>query len=47
MRAFLEDRRLASRGAHEYAFETTGLERATERAKYGAYLERYGIPAEV
>jgi hypothetical protein len=47
MRAFLEDRRHAQRGAHEYAFESTGLDRATERAKYAAYLERYGIPAEV
>jgi hypothetical protein len=47
MRAFLEDHRQAKRGAHEYAFESTGLERAAERAKYAAYLERYGIPAEV
>ena len=47
MRAFLEQRRQAGRPAHEYAFETTGLDRAAERAKYAAYLERYGIPAEV
>jgi hypothetical protein len=47
MRAYLEERRFASRGAHEYAFESTGLDRDAERAKYAAYLERYGIPAEV
>jgi hypothetical protein len=47
MRTFLEDRRHAKRSPHEYAFESTGLDRATERAKYAAYLERYGIPAEV
>jgi len=47
MRAFLEERRRAPRGAHEYAFETTGLDRHAERAKYAAYLERHGIPAEV
>ena len=47
MRAFLEERRQAKRGAHEYAFESTGLDRDAERAKYATYLERYGIPAEV
>jgi hypothetical protein len=47
MRTFLEDRRHAARSAHEYAFETTGLDRHAERAKYAAYLERYGIPAEL
>ena len=39
--------RFASRGGHEYAFETTGLDRDAERTKYAAYLARYGIPAEV
>lgn len=47
VRAFLEERRFASRGGHEYGFESTGLDRDAERAKYAAYLERYGIPAEV
>jgi hypothetical protein len=47
MRQFVEDRRHTRRGGHEYAFETTGLERETERARYAAYLERYGIAAEV
>jgi len=45
MRAFLTDRH--RRGGHEYAFETTGLDRDAERKKYAAYLARYGIPAEV
>ena len=47
MRSYLADRRHAGRGAHDYAFETTGLERDAERKKYAAYLERYGVPAEV
>ena len=47
MRAFLEDRRHGKRGAHDYAFESTGLDRDAERQKYAAYLARYGIPAEV
>jgi hypothetical protein len=47
MRVFLEDRRHGRRAAHDYAFETTGLDREAEREKYAAYLERYGVPAEV
>jgi hypothetical protein len=47
MRAFLAERRHQKRGGHEYAFETTGLDRETERAKYAAYLARYQIPSEV
>ena len=47
VRAYLEERRYASRGGHEYAFETTGLDRDAERTKYAAYLARYGIPTEV
>jgi Sulfotransferase family len=46
MRRLLEGRRQTRRGAHEYAFETTGLDRETERAKYAPYLERYGVVAE-
>jgi hypothetical protein len=45
MRTFLSDRQ--RRGGHEYAFETTGLDKDAERNKYAAYLARYGIPAEV
>ena len=47
MRVFLEDRRHTRRAAHDYAFETTGLDRDAERTKYAAYLERYGVPPEV
>jgi hypothetical protein len=43
MRAFLDDRRHGARGGHEYAFESTGLDRDGERQKYAAYLARYGI----
>jgi hypothetical protein len=47
MRAFLEHRRHAKRAAHDYAFETTGLDRNAERRKYAAYLARYRVPAEM
>ena len=47
MQRFLADRRHDRRRGHEYAFETTGLDRAAERGRYAAYLERYGISAEV
>jgi hypothetical protein len=47
MRRYLADRRQDRRSGHEYAFETTGLDREAERTRYTAYLERYGIPAEV
>jgi hypothetical protein len=47
MEAFLADGRHARRALHDYAFETTGLDRAAERAKYAAYLARHGVPAEV
>ena len=47
MRRYLADRRQDRRSGHEYAFETTGLDREAERTRYTAYLERYGTPAEV
>jgi hypothetical protein len=47
MRRFLADRRQATRGGHEYAFETTGLDRGAERGRYAAYMSRYGIDPEV
>ena len=34
-------------GAHEYRFEDTGLDLATERARVAPYQERYGVPSEV
>jgi len=34
------------KGAHRYSFAETGLDLAEQRAKFAAYLERYGIPAE-
>ncbi|HER19608.1 MAG TPA: sulfotransferase [Chromatiales bacterium] len=45
-------RRLASRengqgGGHRYSFTDTGLERAEQRAKFAAYMQRYRIPEEV
>jgi hypothetical protein len=47
MRGFLDGRRHTRRGGHEYAFESTGLDRDTERQKYAAYFARYGVPAEL
>jgi len=47
MRSYLADRRHGRRGGHDYAFETTGLERDAERTKYAAYLARYVVPLEV
>lgn len=47
MRRHLEDRRARPHGTHEYAFETTGLDLATERAKVAAYQARYDVPSEV
>jgi hypothetical protein len=47
MRDFLDGRRHTRRGGHEYAFESTGLDRDTERQKYAAYVARYGVPAEL
>ncbi len=34
-------------GAHEYRFEDTGLDLATERARVATYQARYGVPSEV
>jgi hypothetical protein len=34
------------KGGHRYSFAETGLDLAAQRAKFAAYLERYGIPAE-
>lgn len=46
------DRAIAERtqgrhGSHEYRFEDTGLDLATERDRVAGYMERYGVPVEV
>lgn len=47
LHARLAARPRGRRGAHDYRFEDTGLDLATERARLAAYQQRYGIPSEV
>ena len=47
MRAYLEANPQGKRGVHEYSFEETGLDLATERAKFEAYQARFDVPSEV
>lgn len=44
---FLERRPQDKRGFHQYEFADTGLDLATERAKYVNYQERYGVVSEI
>lgn len=41
------DRAVRRHGSHEYRFEDTGLDLATERARVADYQRRYGVPSEV
>jgi hypothetical protein len=41
------DRAGQRHGSHEYRFEDTGLDLATERARVAGYQQRYGVPSEV
>jgi hypothetical protein len=47
LRARLAARPREARGAHEYRFEDTGLDLATERARLARYQEHYGVESEV
>lgn len=47
LRARLAARPREARGAHEYRFEDTGLDLATERARLERYQQRYGVASEV
>lgn len=47
LRARLAARPREARGAHEYRFEDTGLDLATERARLERYQKHYGIDSEV
>ena len=47
MRAYLANKPRGKFGKHFYAFEDLGLDLATERARYAAYQERYGVESEV
>ena len=47
MRDYLAAKPQGKHGAHSYAFEDLELDLATERARFAAYQERFGVPSEV
>lgn len=47
LEARLAGRPREARGSHEYSFEDTGLDLATERARLARYQHHYGIESEV
>lgn len=46
MRAFLAANAADKHGMHRYDLSFAGLDEATERKRYAAYQERFGIPSE-
>src|SRR6185295_10299857 len=46
MRRFLAANPKDRHGAHRYTLGSAGLDPATERRRYAAYQERFGIPSE-
>ncbi len=46
MRRFLEQHSREKRGTHRYSLDGTGLDESTERRRFAAYQERYGIASE-
>jgi hypothetical protein len=46
MRAFLAANAADKHGRHSYDLSAAGLDEATERKRYAAYQERFGIPSE-
>ena len=47
MRAYQEAKPKDKHGVHRYSFEDTGFDLETERRRFVAYQERYGVPSEV
>jgi hypothetical protein len=47
MRAYLGAKPKDKHGVHRYSFEDTGFDLETERRRFVAYQERYGVPSEV
>ncbi len=47
MRAYLAAKPKDRHGAHRYSFADTGFDRDTERRRFAAYQERYGVLSEV
>jgi len=47
MRDYLAHKPQGKHGAHSYSFGDLGLDVATERARFAAYQERFGVPSEV
>jgi hypothetical protein len=46
MRRFLVENASDKHGAHEYRFADTGLDLETERRRFAAYQQHFGIPSE-
>ena len=46
MRRFLAANPKDKHGVHSYAIEDTGLDPATERERYRAYQQRFGVESE-
>jgi hypothetical protein len=46
MRRYLADNPKDKHGGHLYDFGSAGLDAATERRRYAAYVDRYAIPSE-
>jgi len=44
MRAYLDAKPKGKHGTHHYDFGATGFDEATERERFRAYRERYGVP---
>jgi len=47
MRAYLAAKPKDQHGAHQYSFADTGFGLETERRRFAAYQQRYGVPSEV
>lgn len=47
MQSYLEHKPRGKHGAHNYSFADLGLDLETERARFAAYQERFGVRSEV
>jgi len=47
MRRYLAAKPKGKHGAHRYSFDDTGFDLMTERRRFTAYQERYGVPSEL
>ena len=47
MRDYLANKPQGKHGQHSYSFDDLDMDLATERARFAAYQERFGVPSEV